>query len=201
MKFAVTGPTSVSKLTIVMILFVVSSSSTCAVVLLIVRIVLEFLFFPRQNRKNNSSGNRQVRHSAQKLRHCAQKKRDSLMTSLIEGTIASEPETGRLSKSDKAKARVAVHANMALHRLTQAVSARPCRDQGHLLGSSFRQCSEELCRLRTPAPAHFGCQDNEARSPTFTGKFRVGGFLSSSSNFQRRAIEIGCPGSGGPVPA
>ena len=83
-----------------------------------------------------------------------------------------------------AKARVAVHASTALHHLPSCLGPA-LQDQRHLLGSSFS--SEELRRLCAPPPAHFGCQDNEARSPTFTGKFRVGNFLPSSSNCRPRA--------------
>ena len=120
------------------------------------------------------------------------------MTSLTDGTIASEPETGRLSKSDMAKARVAVHANMALHRLTQAVSARPCRTKGTSWARAFaravRNCAVSALHLPPTSAAR---TKRRALPPSQESS----GWGASFLRLQRRAIEVGCPGSGGPIPA
>ena len=80
---------------------------------------------------------------------CAQEKRASLKTSWTEGTTSPEPPTGRLSSSDRLKARAAVHARIA-------PPSHPCglsptlQDQRHFLGTCSGQGCEELRCLTVP---------------------------------------------------
>ena len=81
----------------------------------------------------------------------------SLKTSWTEGTTSPEPPTGRLSSSERLKARAAVHARMALHLRTHAALALPCKTKGtswaRALAKAVRNCAVSLStshQLRGP---------------------------------------------------
>ena len=75
----------------------------------------------------------------------------SLMTSWTEGLGSPVPTAGRLSSKDTVKARAAVQARMALHSLTHAASARPCRTNGtswaRALARAVRNCAVSTFHL------------------------------------------------------
>ena len=110
------------------------------------------------NQTSNKSHQKTRIHPVNPLRE----NRASSMTSGTEGIGSPVPTAGRLSSKETVKARAAVQARIALHRLTPRSLAPTLQDQRHFLGTSWGQSCEELRRLNIPSTSHLGGKNHQS---------------------------------------